>query len=411
LGFVDQTLANPFNELTTWESRDGRTIVARVIALSSDAKTAEFERADGLRFTLAWDRFSDADQARLKAAAKEQSQKPDASGNKPLTTEPVEESAMLAELPESIELDDVPMIQQKGNYCVPASAAMIANFHGIETDQDQVAELSSEMSASNQGTYPGDMLLAMQKLGFNGHTLHWKTEDDFFKTALPQIRRALFETGPIYISFKPNVFGAMGHGCVIIGYDDRKKELRFHNPWGHSFDKEYGRVAIDGYGVVFIEAPAPAPVASEAFISRIQAALPEFDGDSLALATRLERIGIAHELVWCSRRDARNDRRFARDTARDDGRMILELAFERNPAVIIPHSENGETQFYQFVTRPPEGGAQFLVRRINADGWSETELQTLGSLTRYWTTAFQIEGQREKVWELPMIELQPIPGL
>ena len=97
------------------------------------------------------------------------------------------------------------MVTQKGNYCVPASATMIAAFHGIETDQDQVAELSSEMSASNQGTYPSDMLLAMEKLGFDGRVLNWKDEDDFARTCLPQIRRALYETGPIYISFRANV--------------------------------------------------------------------------------------------------------------------------------------------------------------------------------------------------------------
>lgn len=316
-----------------------------------------------------------------------------------------------AELPESVELKDVPMIKQKGNYCVPASAAMIANFHGIDTDQDQVAKLSSEMSASNQGTYPGDMLLAMQKLGFAGHTLHWENDTEFLEKVLPQIRRALFETGPIYISFRPNVFGSMGHGCVIVGYDDRKEELLFHNPWGNTFERGYEIAAVDAYGVVFIEAPAPAPVATEAFVAEIRSAVPTFDGDCLALANRLKREGVEHRLVWCSRHDARDDKRFARDTARDDGRMILELAFERNPAVLIPHSKDGETEYYQFVTRPPEGGARFLVRRIDAQGWGEPELQTLGSLTRYWTTAFTQEDKTEKIWELPMIELHPVPGL
>ena len=113
-----------------------------------------------------------------------------------------------------------------------------------------------------------------------------------------------------------------------------------------------------------------------------------------------------HELIWCSRRDARHDKRFARDTARDDGRMILELAFKRNPAVFIPHSDNGETKQYLFVTRPPEGGARFLIRSIDDRGWHEPELMTLGSLTRHWVTAFDSDNNDKKVWELPMIELQ-----
>ncbi|WPJ95485.1 papain-like cysteine protease family protein [Coraliomargarita algicola] len=263
------------------------------------------------------------------------------------------------ELPDKVELKKVPMIRQKGNYCVPASAAMIAQFHGIKTDQDQVAELSSAMSANNQGTYPSDMLLAMEKLGFKGHALHWKSEEDFVRTALPQIRQALFETGPIYISFRPNVFGPMGHGCVIVGYNDRKEELLFNNPWGNQFEKSYQEVAREGYGIVFIEAPATAPIATDGFIEKIQSIVPKFHGDFLMLHQRLTQAGQPHDLVWCSRRDARTDSRFARDTARDDGRTILELAFERAPAVFIPLSQDGETQAYLFVTRPPEGAHVF----------------------------------------------------
>lgn len=401
-GFSVGLYAEDLGEPRTWKSNDGRAIEARVIELSTEARTVEMERADGLRFTLPWERLSEADQAHLQSAAKLQK----------ATREPkaVQEPPKL-DLPESVELKDVPMVKQKANFCVPASATMIAIFHGIETDQDQVAELSSEMSANNQGTYPSDMLLAMQKLGFEGRTLQWKDDADFLENALPQIRRALFETGPVYISFRPNVFGSMGHGCVIVGYDDRKEELLFHNPWGNEFESTYSRVGIDGYGVVFIEAPEPAPVATEAFVAHIESALPAFEGDFLALASWLKRQGIDYNLVWCSRRDTRDDKRFARDTARDDGRMILELAFERNPAVLIPHSKDGETEYYQFVTRPPEGGARFLVRQIDSRGWGEPELQTLGSLTRHWATAFTSDDTDEIIWELPMIELQPIAGM
>ena len=197
----------------------------------------------------------------------------------------------------------------------------------------------------------------------------------------------------------------MGHGCVIVGYDDRKEELFFHNPWGNEFHKDYDQVAIEASGVVLIEAPEPAPIATEAFVAKIQSAIPKVDGDFLALNKRIEHAQIAHELVWCSRRDARGDKRFARDTARDDGRMILELAFERNPAVLIPDSQDGKTEKYLFVTRPTEGGARFLVRSIDARGWGPAELMTLGSLTRNWTTAFEQQDSDKKIWELPMIEL------
>ncbi|MFT5837199.1 MAG: hypothetical protein ACI9ZV_000703 [Candidatus Azotimanducaceae bacterium] len=95
----------------------------------------------------------------------------------------------------------------------------------------------------------------------------------------------------------------------------------------------------------------------------------------------------------------------------DDGRLILELAFERNPAVLIPQSKGGETEKYLFVTRAPEGGARFLVRSIDEHGWGEPELMNLGSLTRNWVTAFDQKAGDEKVWELPMIELHLDPSL
>lgn len=407
-GLLTSALADDLSQLRTWRSQDGQTLEARILEISGDARTVEMERADGLRFNLPWGRLSKADQALLQASA---TQKSAQKNDSPLAEATETETVTAIELPDNFMLKDVPMVTQKGNYCVPAAATMIAGFHGIETDQDQVAELSSEMSASNQGTYPSDMLLAMQKLGFDGHLLQWESEAAFTQTALPQIRRALFQTGPIYISFRPNVFGSMGHGCVIIGYDDRREKLFFHNPWGNEFEKTYSEVAIEGYGIALIEAPEPAPMATVAFVEKIKGGVPKFDGNFLVLAKRLERADQPHKLVWCSRRDARDDKRFARDTARDDGRMILELAFKRNPAVLIPQSKNGETTHYLFVTRPPEGGARFLVRSIDDRGWNEAELMTLGSLTRNWMTAFEKEGSDEKVWELPMIELHPDPSL
>ena len=379
----------------TWHSENGRAIEARVLNISEKQQTVEMQRVDGLKFELAWNQLSKADQTLLAKAT----QKTTVAVSKPLLS-------ISTELPTKHILKDVPMVTQKKNYCVPASATMIAIFHGIETDQDQVAELSSGMSANNQGTYPSDMLLAMEKLGFDGRVLNWKDADDFTSKALPLIRRALYETGPIYISFRANVFGSMGHGCVIIGYDDRKAELLFHNPWGNEFESSYERVGIDGYGVVFIEAPKPAPIATEAFVRKIRGVIPIFDGNFLALSYRLKSAAQAHELVWCSRRDARHNKRFAYDTARDDGRMILELAFERNPAVFIPYSKNGDTEKYLFVSRPPEGGARFLVHSVDNRGWGEPELVTLGSLARNWVTAFDPDGNGEKIWELPMIELQ-----
>ncbi len=373
-----------------WTSSDGRVLSASVLAIDAQAETIELKREDGVEFTIAWARLSEKDNSWIKVHLEEASSKP-----------------ADVELPNKFVLKDVPMVTQKGNFCVPASATMIAGFHGLETDQDEVAKLSSAGSIGNQGTYPSDMLLAMEKLGFNGTLKNWNATT-FYEEALPLIRKTLFTTGPIYISFKPGVFGDSGHGCVIIGYDDRREEMTFHNPWGHVFTKTYAEVAQQGGGAVFIDPPMKAPVASEEYIQKIKEKLPTFIGNFLVLTNELGRKGLAHELIWCSRRDARDDKKFARDTARRDGRKILELAFERNPAVLIPYSPNGETEAYYLVTRPPEGGADFQVFEITKSGWSEPEQKNLGRLTREWTTKLKTPRIEEPVWELPMIELKVI---
>lgn len=397
--------AKPLGQIEPWRSVDGRHIEARVLEIDPHNAIVRMERSDGLTFTIPWDRLIKEDIERLQKKA---------NGAAPAAPEAgaTDDSGQdVIVLPDKWELKDVPMIIQKGNFCVPASATMIAGYHGIKTDQDEVAHLSSEMSATNQGTYPNDMLLAMHKLGFKGESLRWKSKEVFFNSTLPAIRRALVKKGPIYISYRPGVFGQMGHGCVIIGYNDRREEMHFYNPWGEAFKKDYARVAIEAYGVVLIDPPMAAPVATEQFVREMNAVLPKFTGNFLQLSAHLKQAHQKHELVWCSRRDKRDDSRFARNTAREDGRKILELAFERNPAVMIPHSNDGKIQKYYFVTRPPQGGARFLVRVIDEMGWSEPELYTLGSLTRNWASSFPIESSPGEFWELPMIELHPTTSL
>jgi len=404
--FLITTTTLPAVELTeqqVWKSSDGLEITASVLELDADAETVKLRRDDGYVFTIGFDRFAGADAKRLRQAAKEQMELRET----PEDNEPEPKPDKEEELPDKFELDDVPMIKQKGSFCVPASAAMVAGFHEIDTDQDQIAFLSSGNSFNHQGTYPRDMLLAMQKLGFDGRALYWKNAEDFHKTVLPVIRKSLVNDGPIYISFAPGVFGSSGHGCIIIGYHDRKEHLIFHNPWGNEFEKDYEDVATQGRGIVLIFAPDPAPIADEAFIGKIKGTLPKFDGNITELPNLLKRNGQQHELVWCSRRDARDDERFAADTARDDGRKILDLAFHRNPAVLLPaNNKKGDTEKYLFVTRPPEGGASFMVREITKEGWTKPKLVTLGSLTRAWPTRIE-SGPDKFIWELPMIELHP----
>ncbi len=381
----------------TWTSTDGRSIEAELLHFHHEKEEITLRRADGLKFTIRLEQLSVEDQKKIIKNTLESKAE--------LPNKPTKQPKAQIERPTKFILKRVPMIKQHSNFCVPASASMISGYHGIKTDQDEIAQLSSEGSASNRGTYPSDMLLAMQKLGFTGNTLQWDSESDFLKNTLPKIRQKLLSTGPIYISFKPGVFGTMGHGCVIIGYDDRKEELHFHNPWGNKFKKDYNEIAVEGYGVVVIDPRDTAPIASEVFIEKIQNTIPSFPGPLSTLYNKLSKNNIKAEIIWCSRRDERDNKNFAKSTARRDGRKILDLAFERSPAVFIPHSPKGETNKYLLVTRPKDGGADYPVMELSDTGWSDIEERTLGSLTREWTTYFEAIGEFTQIWELPMIEL------
>lgn len=397
--------ANDLEQVRTWTSSDGATLRARLLSLDATEQTVRIRRDDGRVFNMKWERLCDADQALLRSSLQPQP---------PAQISPAAASSTAEEpLPKKFELRRVPMIKQKRNFCVPASAAMIAGYHDIKTDQDEVAQLSSEASISNEGTYPSDMLLAMKKLGFEGRSLLWRDADTFENTALPAIRRALVDEGPVYISFRPGVFGDMGHGCVIIGYQHDRQKLIFHNPWGNVFEKKYAEVAEQGHGVVFIQPPITAPSASHHFTENLQQRVPHFCGDMLQLSRQLQQSGQPFELIWCSRDDSSNEKRFAQQTALREGRKIIEFAIKRNPAIILPASPAGQTQCYLFVTRAPQSGTRFVVREITEDGWGTEKLETLGRLTREWATAFnrsdlpayQTDNRSATVWELPMIEL------
>lgn len=390
-------LGEELREFRTWLSNDHKTMEAQLLD-ATNLNAIQFKLSDGRTATIPITRLAQEEQDLIVAHQ-----------NKAQAATELLELAFKksAPLPEKYSIKKVPMIQQVGNFCVPASAAMIANYHDIEIDQYEIAQLSSAGSIGNQGTYPRDMKLAMEKIGFTGRELQWSEPDTFIQDVLPKIRHSLVNEGPIYISFSPGVFGSSGHGCVIVGYDHRKEKLYFHNPWGNEFEKSYIQVAFQSRGLVFIEPPQGEPVASESYVKNLKEKIPAIEGDLDTVYAALMRNKIEFDLIWCNRYDTLKDKDFADDTARKDGRLMLKLAFRRNPAVLIPNSPKGITQSFYFVTREPKGGARYLVREINEGGWSEPELKTLGFLTREWPTLIRDQSGRKNLWQLPMIELMP----
>jgi hypothetical protein len=162
---------------------------------------------------------------------------------------------------------------------------MVANFHDIDVDQFEIAHLTSVGSIGNLGTRPSDMMIAMRKLGFVSRALNWDNPENFYGEILPKTRHTIVHEGPIYVSFKAGVFGSMGHGCVIVGYDDRKEKLQMHN------------MANQSSGLVFTKPPKIKEIADEAQIVRFQSKVPSLSNGLQELYTKLSTLKIPFKLI------------------------------------------------------------------------------------------------------------------
>jgi len=395
-------------EMREWTSQAGERIEGELIEADADAQTLSLRRSDGQRFTFSWGVLSAADQDFLKAWCAEQAQEEE---------EPEAEAEKEdVELPKRFTLRGVPMVKQLYNYCAPASASMVVQFHGIDADQELIARLTSAESEASLGTYPAEMAIALEKLGFRAkmYDFHYiNTDEDyerFLTETLPIIRRALVEQGPVYVSFKSGVFGSMGHGCVIIGYDDGREELEFHNPWGNEFERDYREFYVQARGIVNVFAPEPLPRPDEAFTKRVQAALPTLPKYFITeVSEAMKDAGIAAKISQANRIDEGENRRFAEETARKDGRVILDLAFNRASAVLMPKTDDDGDFVGLYYVVEPEEGARYETWLLDADGWHDMELLNLGDFTRTWVFRTVYPNERTIGWSLPLYELSE-PG-
>lgn len=317
------------------------------------------------------------------------------------------EPAQPNELPSSFKLRGLPEVVQEGSYCVPACATVIVKFHGIETDQWEIAKLSSQNSMDNSGTYPKDMARALENFGFRFHWIDYKHAsgdlDDFMKKTLPQFKEALVHGGPMYISIQ-EIFGG-NHGCVVIGYNDKRKKMYFYNPWGEEFPMSYKEV--EQYTRRAIAFTPPTLLGDEiadctSLIETLKQILPNNAQNVLECRKTLEASSASFEFVECNRKDAMNDARLTERLARRESRKFIDLALERVPAILIPQTDDEGVTEYIFIRKSPESKEKLLVQRIGSRGWGAPELSNSELLTRYWTTPVDVKGERQ--WLLPLFE-------
>lgn len=310
-------------------------------------------------------------------------------------------------LPDTFKLRGLSEVVQEGSYCVPASAEVITTFHGIKTDQWEIAKLSSQDSMDNSGTNPTDMARALENFGIHFHRIEYKHArgdvDDFIKKTLPQFKKALVHEGPMYISIR-EIFGG-NHGCVVIGYSDKMEKMYFYNPWGDEFNLSYKEVAKYSYGAIAFTPPkllGDETVDYTSLIETLKKALPNNAPTFRELGGHLKDAGVSFEFVECNRADAMNDADLTERLARREGQKLLDLALERMPAILIPQTDKEGVTDYLFIRKSQESEGKLLVQRIDSHGWETPELSESRLLIRYWTTPVDAKGV--KLWQLPLIE-------
>lgn len=403
-----------FAEFRVWTGKNGVGLDADLIRQTESSVV--LKRRDGQVFTIAKTNLSAADVEYLEsltpagaaAGAPVDPSRSTASREARLRKGLVFENI---EPPAELTLKRVPLVKQVGHYCVPASAEMIAVYHKIRVNQTQIARFSSNDSKNHQGTYPEDMANAMENLGFVYEIKQWTWEprkqrepipDQVRNEILPFIYKAIANCGPLYTSFKPGVFGDRGHGCVLIGYDQKKELLRFHNPWGNAFTKTFAEFAAEACEVVAFQMPPQIAGDGRAQAETIAKAVPILPAGlgPMQFVELLKKKNIPAHIQLSARRDQQQQRGSTQSWGVSQGFRIINSALRTNLVVLMPSSDpQGAVKEWILLYRDPEGDrTQLFVRRSAASGWQKEQDAWPSELTSDW--AVLIGSGR---WDLPLI--------
>lgn len=125
----------------------------------------------------------------------------------------------------------VPFIEQKDDFCGPASLAMVMNFYGVEVSQEEIAK--EIYSPELKGTLSMNLVLYPIKKGFEAEMYNGNLDD------LKQKVRAMFL---LILSVKEREDTDRTHYMVIWGYDDVGKRI-----FAHSGRKERVVIGYDAF--------------------------------------------------------------------------------------------------------------------------------------------------------------------
>ncbi len=381
---------------------DGETIPGRLESVNTFRRELWFKSREDERFILSLDSLSHDSAERIRAAYLLQPQMETLLADLyPLDPSPV--------LPARVDLKNVLLEKQEGSYCVPASAAMVADYHGVNITQKQIAHLSSTDSRQHRGTWSADMKDAMGALGFHSETRLWhdtgaKTDyARFTREILPFIRQSLLKDGPLYVSFKAGVYGSGGHGCVIVGYNDAGDgTLEIHNPWGTRERYRYRDFSLKAHEAVRFHLPPPVKGDSAALEAKALAALRRSPVDVTDAMRLLKNAGLRPVLRFHARNDRRDDRNEVLRWSLAQGPRIIAATLDRHQGCLIPIARENGIVGWHFLRLDP-GNPAPLVRSRSAQGWTEASRPPLDTLLNSWSVPLNVLGAF--AWDMPLIEL------
>lgn len=115
------------------------------------------------------------------------------------------------------QIPSVPFIEQKDDFCGPASLAMVMNFYGANVTQDEIAK--EIYSPELKGTLSMELVLYPIKKGF---------EAEMYNGNLDDLKQKVRAVSPLIVSVKEREDADRAHYMVVWGYDDKDKKIFAH---------------------------------------------------------------------------------------------------------------------------------------------------------------------------------------
>jgi ABC-type bacteriocin/lantibiotic exporter with double-glycine peptidase domain len=119
--------------------------------------------------------------------------------------------------PARFEIEGVPFVKQRSNWCGPAALASVLQYHGEKITQEEIA---AAIYLPGRGTLNVDLLLFARRRGYLA-AMH-KGSSELLKETVAAGLPVICQVE------KRDLLGKRTHFVVVYGYDDEKETYRLH---------------------------------------------------------------------------------------------------------------------------------------------------------------------------------------